>query len=132
MCTGSIMTNFENWRSLKGAFNVIGLALRPSDVLVSYGDIYYGIAYYGQRRMVLVKNFGELKFGQTQDPESSQWFLPSDEAMFNLLTIGNKRVIVVCLLRHFPELEKKIKQKNISIFEWLRLDGKIIFSNQPR
>ena len=133
LCLGTALAPFDNWRSMKGVFNVIEISLRPSDRLVSYGDTYYGIAYYGKRRMVIVKHFGELEFGRQQAPDRDQWFLPTDEDMFNLLETSNQRVVVFCRERDYPGLEEKIKEiPSLTIFEWLRLDGKVVFSNQPR
>ncbi len=133
LCLGSALAPFDNWRSMKGVFNAIEMALRPTDTLVSYGDVYYGIAYYGKRRMVLVRNFGELEFGRQLDPQRDKWFLPSNEDMFNLLKNGSKRVVVVCRMQDYAKLEEQMKQEHgLTVFEWLRLDGKVVFANQPR
>lgn len=133
MCLGPLLAPFENWRSMKGVFSVIEFSLRSDDTLVSYGDNYYGIAYYGKRRMVLANSVGELEFGRNLDPHREKWFLTTDDELIDLLKSRNKRVVVIARLRHYDDLQEKMAQiPQLSVFEWLRLDGKVVFSNQPR
>jgi hypothetical protein len=129
----SLAAPIDNWRSLKGLLSSIALDLRQDDVLMSYGDAYYGLGFYGGRRMVVAKNWGELDFGRRLDPEQGKWFLPDDEAVFRFIKDSRQRIIVVGKARAIDDMGKEGGNNPARLlFEWLRWDNKVILSNQPR
>jgi 4-amino-4-deoxy-L-arabinose transferase-like glycosyltransferase len=129
----NIAAPIDNWRSLKGLLNSIALDLRQDDILMSYGDTYYGLAFYGGRRMVVAINWGELDFGRRLDPEQAKWFLPDDDAVFRFIKDSRQRIIVVGKAQAVDEMGKDSGNNPAGLlFEWLRWDNKVILSNQPR
>ena len=133
ICSGAVVNHFDNWRSVKGILKAVELDLRPTDKLVSYGDMYYGLSFYGQRRVVAVKRWGELEYGRANADDNAQWFLPKYDEMFNMMNSSRERVVVLCRLRDYAMLEEAAREvPGLKLFEWVKLDGKVLFSNHPR
>jgi hypothetical protein len=45
---------------------------------------------------------------------------------------SQSRLIVICSINQFNELEtEEFSVQGIKTVEWLRLDGQVVFSNQP-
>jgi 4-amino-4-deoxy-L-arabinose transferase-like glycosyltransferase len=50
-------------------------AARPEDRVVLYGGFTQGIGFYAQRRVIMLKSWGELQFGSGQG-DQTDWFWP--------------------------------------------------------
>ena len=65
-------------RSMKEISNVIIKEIGPDDTIVAYDEVLQGIPFYTGRRVMMVGNPGELKYG-SQQPEGRGWFLTKKE-----------------------------------------------------
>jgi 4-amino-4-deoxy-L-arabinose transferase-like glycosyltransferase len=67
-------------RGVANQYKELGLALRaaatPEDRVAMYASFTHGIAFYAERRVIMLRSWGELKFG-SQQGEQSDWFWPS-------------------------------------------------------
>jgi hypothetical protein len=132
LCAAVIAPRLDDYRSVKGMVAPLKDRLRPGDVLVSYGDYYQGAPFYSGRRVVVVRNWGELDFGRRRDPKSARWFLPDNDAFLKLLLNPKKRVLAIAETDHYLRFKKWVgKTPGILLFEWMRLGDKSLFSNRP-
>lgn len=67
-------------RGVANNYRDLGLAVRaaarPEDRVALFGSFTQGIGFYSARRVVMVRSFGELKFGAGQGDQSA-WFWPN-------------------------------------------------------
>jgi len=69
-------------RAVANEYRALGLsaraAMQPDDRLAMYNHVTQGIPFYAQRRVIMVRNIGELKFGSEQGDQSG-WFWRNDD-----------------------------------------------------
>jgi hypothetical protein len=132
-CAAAAVPELDRYRSVKGLVAPLAAELKPGDVLVNYDDYYHGTPFYSRRRVVVVRNWGELDYGRRQDPRARRWFLPDDRAFVRLLQDPRRRVIALAETQAFRRLERRIRgTPGVLLFEWARLGDKSLFSNRPR
>lgn len=125
----------EPYRSVAGLTEVAKSRFQYGDRLMTYRDFYNGAAFYSEKRVVVVRHWGELRFGFDQEPTSHYaWFLPNDEFMFKrMLASPSRRVFLISLAEHLPHLEELAAKKyKVPIFVWARQGDKVLLSNRPR
>ncbi len=131
-CVALAAPALDPYRSLAGLMKPLQAELKPADMLVTYGDHYYGVPFYGGRRAAVVGNWGELDFGRRLDPEARKWFLPDDQALIRLLQNPRVRVLAVSETAAYERFRKKAGGvPGLLLFEWARLGDKSLFCNRP-
>lgn len=129
---GLASPSLDAYRSVKGLIAPLRAQLKPNDVLVSYGDYYQGMPFYSGRRVVVVRNWGELNFGRKRAKDAARWFLPDDNQFIRLLQKPRTRVIALAENDHYRDLAAKVKGKpGLLLFTWGTLGDKTLFSNRP-
>ncbi len=130
---GLAAPRLDAYRSVEGLVAPLRGELRPGDVLASYGDYYQGMPFYSGRRVVVVRNWGELDFGRRRARDAARWFLPGDGEFIRLLQNPRTRVIALAETGHYRDLMRKVKGKpGLLLFSWGTLGDKTLFSNRPR
>ncbi len=134
-CAAAVAPRLGDYRSVEGLVAPIREELKPGDYLVSYGDYFQGMPFYSGRRVVVVRNWGELDYGRRHAPqkEARRWFLPDDGAFVRLLQQPRARVIALAETDAYERLRAKTKGvPGVLLFEWQRLGDKTLFANRPR
>jgi len=123
----------DPFRSLAGLMRPLLTELKPADMLVTYGDHYYGVSFYSGRRVAVVGNWGELEFGRKLDPEARKWFLPDDPALIRRMQNPRVRVFAISETAAYARFRKKAGGvPGLLLFEWARLGDKSLFCNRPK
>jgi len=76
-------------------------ALRPDDRIAMYNHYTQGIPFYAERRVIMVRNVGELEFGRRQGDQSA-WFWPGDDELRREWAVAGRLFLVI----NRAELEK--------------------------
>lgn len=123
----------EPYRSVAGLVERIKPHFKYGDRLATYRDFYNGAAFYSEKRVVIVRHWGELRFGFDQDPKANYaWFIPNDDFLFKMLGSPTRRWFVICLEEYYPQLERLSQGKyQVPIFVWAKMGDKVLFSNRP-
>ncbi len=94
--------------SSKNVAATISERIRPKDVVVGYKNLFQGLGFYLERRIVLAEVTNELKFGADQEKDP-RWFI-DDEALKELWQ-GQERVFLVTDARRTEKLERLLDGK---------------------
>lgn len=133
-CAALASPMLNDYRSVKDLVAPLKKIIKPSDHLVSYGDYFQGMPFYSGKRVMVVRNWGELDYGRRQLPEQEarRWFL-SNDAFVRLLQQPKGRVIALAETQTFERLKQRIKNTpGVLLFKWETLGDKILFSNRPQ
>jgi hypothetical protein len=79
---------------------------KPDAELISYGRYVQALPFYAKRRVILVGNPSELRFGAEHDRASNEFFYPNDRDLIGLWKKG-RAVLVIDerdLIRLAPQL----------------------------
>jgi 4-amino-4-deoxy-L-arabinose transferase-like glycosyltransferase len=68
---------------------------QPRAVLISYGKYVQVLPFYAKRRVILVGNPSELRFGAEHDPDADHFFLVNDAALIGLWKNEARAVVVI-------------------------------------
>jgi len=68
---------------------------QPKAVLISYGRYVQALPFYAKRRVILVGNPSELRFGAEHDAVASQFFLVNDADLIGLWKKEDSAVLVI-------------------------------------
>lgn len=134
-CAALASPLLNDYRSVKDLVAPLKKIIKPSDYLVSYGDYFQGMPFYSGKRVMVVRNWGELDYGRRQlsDKNARRWFLPNDDAFVRLLQQPKARVIALAETQAFERFKQKIKDTpGVLLFKWDTLGDKTIFSNRPQ
>jgi 4-amino-4-deoxy-L-arabinose transferase-like glycosyltransferase len=134
-CAALAAPKLDDYRSVEGLIKPLKKVLTPADHLVSYNDYFHGMPFYSGRRVMVVRNWGELDYGRRHAPqkEARRWFLPDDSSFVRLLQKPKGRVIALAETQAFEKLKQKTKaEPGLLLFEWDRLGDKTLFSNRPK
>jgi 4-amino-4-deoxy-L-arabinose transferase-like glycosyltransferase len=134
-CAGLASPLLNDYRSVAGLVTPIKKTIKPSDYLVSYGDYFQGMPFYSGKRVMVVRNWGELNHGKRQLPakEARRWFLSNDGEFVRLLQKPKARVIALSETQAFERFKQKIKgTPGVLLFKWDTLGDKTLFSNRPK
>lgn len=133
LCAGAAIPHLEDYRSMKPLVEAAEKEMKPSDLLVSYGDYFQGVPFYTERRAAVVQNWGELDFGRRQAPQDKKWFIPTDDDFLNLLLKPNRRILAFAKTHDYLNFKKWAKgTPGLLLFEWVRIGERSLFSNRPK
>jgi 4-amino-4-deoxy-L-arabinose transferase-like glycosyltransferase len=122
----------DDYRSVKGLVKPLRPLLTKSDILANYGDYYHGTVFYGQRRVLVADNWGELDFGRRHTPGSSNWFIKKDADFLRFLQSPKQRVFVIAEIGAYKRLDKMAQGvPGLLLFKLKTLGDKVLFSNRP-
>lgn len=134
-CAALAAPKLNDFRSVEDLVAPVRPILKPSDHLVSYGDYFQGMPFYSGKRVVVVRNWGELDYGRRHEPDKQamRWFLPDDKSFMRLLQQPKGRVIALAETQAFERFKQKIKDTpGVLLFKWQTLGDKTLFSNRPQ
>lgn len=134
-CAALAAPMLNDFRSVEDLLKPVSPILKPSDHLVSYGDYFQGMPFYSGKRVVVVRNWGELDYGRRHEAakQAKRWFLPDDQSFVRLLQQPKGRVIALAETQAFERLKQKTKDTpGVLLFKWNTLGDKTIFSNRPK
>ena len=94
--------------SSKGTAAMIREQIRPEDVVVGYKNLFQGLGFYLQRRLVLADITNELKFCAEQEKDP-RWFIGDDS--LKKLWQGPERVFLATDPRRAEGLHKLLGEK---------------------
>jgi 4-amino-4-deoxy-L-arabinose transferase-like glycosyltransferase len=135
ICAALASPLLNDYRSVQDLVSPIKKNIKPSDYLVSYGDYFQGMPFYSGKRVMVVRNWGELDYGRRQLPKKKawRWFVPNDKEFVRLLQKPKSRVIALAETQAFQRLKQKIKDTpGVLLFQWDILGDKTLFSNRPK
>ena len=123
----------DAYRSVGPLLKPIAAQLKPGDQIFTLGDYWHGAAFYTQRRVAIVDNWGELNFGRKLDPGRAKWFLKGDEALLKRMR-GEGRVFVLAETPRFKRFQAKAQKhpQALPVYAWATVGDKTLFSNLPR
>ena len=122
----------DDYRSVKGLVKPLRQVLTKSDILANYGDYYHGTVFYGERRVLVADNWGELDFGRRHTPDTSDWFIKKDADFLRFLQNPKRRVFVVAEIGAYKRLDKMAHGvPGLLLFKLKTLGDKVLFSNRP-
>ncbi|RJX33165.1 MAG: glycosyltransferase family 39 protein, partial [Desulfarculus sp.] len=129
---GLATPTLDQYRSVAGLLRPVQAELKREDVLVTLGDYWHGAAFYGQRRVKVVDNWGELDFGRRLARDRSAWFLKGDAALLRLME-GRPRVLVIAETPRYLKFKRWAEQKHgLPMLPWAQVGDKTLFSNRAR
>ena len=88
VCGRELVTNYRHLGQAAGA------ALRPGDRLAVYGHYVSAIPFYSGQRVIMIRSWGELKFGSQQGDQSA-YFWPSDEQLRHAWRSSRRLLLVI-------------------------------------
>jgi hypothetical protein len=79
--------------------------MREGDALAQYGTYVQSVAFYTERRSILVDEVGELEYGMLHAPDRAAWFV--DRPAFDNLWRSDRRVFCIFNRDLMPLIEEK-------------------------